>query len=138
LAPAAMMRARLVLGGEEAGALQRDVDAELLPRQLGGIALGGHLHEAAADIHLVALGLHLAGEAAMHGVVAEEMRVGLDRAEIVEAEDLDVLAAALDDGAQDQAADAAETVDGDFDCHLLPLLLLTTATPSRVRRSPQR
>ncbi len=65
----------------------------------------------------------------MHGVVAEEMRVGFDRAEIVEAQDLDVLAAAFDDGAQDQAADAAETIDGDFDCHLCPLLLGLTAWP---------
>ena len=44
----------------------------------------------------------------MHAVVAQQMGVGLDRAEIVDADDFDVLAAALGDGAQDVAADAAE------------------------------
>ena len=31
------MRRGLVLGGEDAGAFQRDVDAQLLPRQLGRV-----------------------------------------------------------------------------------------------------
>ena len=51
-------------------------------------------------------------------VVAQQMRVGLDRAEIVDGDDLDVLAAGLDDGAQDVAADAAESVDGNPNGHV--------------------
>jgi len=46
------------------------------------------------------------------------MGVGLDRAEVVDADDLDVLAAGLGDGPQDVAADAAKTVDSDADCHV--------------------
>ena len=53
----------------------------------------------------------------MHGVEAQQMRVGLDRAEIVDADDLDILAAGLGDGPQDVAADAAKPVDRDPDCH---------------------
>ena len=53
----------------------------------------------------------------MHGVEAQQMGVGLDRAEIVDGDDLDVLAAGFGDGAQDVAADAAKPVDGDADCH---------------------
>src|SRR3954447_6937842 len=45
------------------------------------------------------------------------MRVGLDRAEIVERDDLNVLAAGLGDGAQDVAADAAKPVNGNPDGH---------------------
>ena len=45
-------------------------------------------------------------------VVAQQVRVGFDRAEVVDGDDFDVLAVGLDDGAQDIAADAAETVDG--------------------------
>ena len=48
----------------------------------------------------------------MHGVVAQQMRIGLDRGEIVNGDDLDILAPSLDRGAQDIAADAAEAVDG--------------------------
>ena len=53
----------------------------------------------------------------MHEVEAEQMGVGLDRAEIVDADDLDVLAPGFDDGAQDVAADAAEPVDRDPNGH---------------------
>ena len=60
-----------------------------------GIALGGDLHLAAADIDRVAVDLDLVREAAVHGVEAQQVGVGLDRAEIVDRHDLDVLAARL-------------------------------------------
>ncbi|MGY3646526.1 hypothetical protein ACVWW2_001817 [Bradyrhizobium sp. LM4.3] len=44
----------------------------------------------------------------MDAVEAKQMGVGLDRAEVVDADDLDVLAAGLSDGPQDVAADAAK------------------------------
>ena len=49
----------------------------------------------------------------MHGIEAQQMRVGLGRREIVDGDDRDVVALGLDDGAQHVAADAAEAVDGD-------------------------
>ncbi len=56
------------------------------------------------------------------------MGVGLDRAEIVDRDDLDVVAARFDDGAQHVAADAAEAVDGDFGGHwAFPLLMRSLA-----------
>ena len=61
----------------------------------------------------------LAGEAAMHAVIAQQMRVGLDRSQIVHGDDLDVAAAALDDRAQYQTPDAAEAVDRDSQSHSL-------------------
>ena len=50
---------RLVRGGEDAGAFQRDVDAELLVRQLGRVLDRGDLDRAAADVDGVALDLDL-------------------------------------------------------------------------------
>ncbi len=38
LAPAVRWRRGLLLGGEDAGALEHDVDAELLVRQLGRVS----------------------------------------------------------------------------------------------------
>ena len=58
----------------------------------------------------------------MDRIEAQQMGVGLDRAEIVDADHLDILAAGLGDGAQYVAADAAKPVDRDPDCHLLSLL----------------
>ncbi len=111
------MRGGLVLGGEDAGAFQRDVDAERLPRQLGGIALGRDLDLAATEVDRVAVDGHGAGEAAVHGIEAQQVRIGLDRAEVVDADNLDVLAAGLGDGAQHIAADTPKPVDRDADCH---------------------
>src|SRR3546814_7234935 len=72
---------------------------------------------AAADIDGVVPGLHLAVETAMHAVIAEQMRIGLDRAEIVDADHFDVGAAAFDNGTQHIAADAAETVNRNANRH---------------------
>ena len=44
-------------------------------------------------IDRVALDLHFAGKAAMHGIEAQQMGIGLDRSEIVDGDNLDVLAA---------------------------------------------
>ncbi len=54
----------------------------------------------------------------MHAVVAEQMGVGLDAAEVVDGDDFDVAPAALDDGAQYQATDAPEPVDCDLHGHV--------------------
>ena len=51
----------------------------------------------------------------MDGVELQQVGVGLDRAQVVDRHDVDVLAAGLIDGANDVAADAAEAVDGDTD-----------------------
>jgi len=49
-------------------------------------------------------------ETAMDGIEAQQVGIGLDRGEIVDRHHLDVLAAGLDDGPQDIAADAAKPV----------------------------
>src|SRR5690606_2111917 len=94
-----------------------DVDAELAPGQLRRVALGEHLETLVADADRVAADLDLLGETAMHAVIAHQVGVGLDRAEVVDGDDVDVLAAGFIDGADDVAADAAETVDGNLHGH---------------------
>jgi hypothetical protein len=108
---------RLLLVGEDAGALHHDVDAEVFPRQLGRVLFRQHLERALADIHRVALDLDLAVEAPMDRIISEQMRVGLDRAEVVDGDELQIPAIMLDHGAQNVASDASETVDCDLDCH---------------------
>jgi hypothetical protein len=53
----------------------------------------------------------------MHAVVAEQVGIRLDRAEVVDRDHLDIVAPALDGGAQHQATDAPEPVDGDLHGH---------------------
>ena len=103
--------------GEDAGALHHHVDPELAPRQLGDVALGQHLDRPGAAVQRVALELDLAGEAAVHRIVAQQMRVGRRRRQVVDRDHRDVGASLLDDGAQHVAADPAEAVDGDANAH---------------------
>ena len=105
------MQRGLVAGGEDAGAFQRDVHAQFLVRQLGGLLDGGDFDLVAGGGHDVAIDRHAGGEAAMHAVIAQQMGVGFDRAQIVDRDDLDIAAAAFDDRPQHQPADAAEAVD---------------------------
>ena len=96
------------------------------PRSLcgsfGGIAIAVTLILPWPTLMDVAVDRHGAGEAAMDAVEAQQMGVGLDRTEIVDRHDFDVLAAGFDDRAQDVAADAAEAVDRDPDGHVQSLL----------------
>src|SRR6516225_4606563 len=105
------MRGGLVLRGEDARALECNIDAEVLPRQRRRLLDGGHLDQAVADADRVTLDRHLAGKAAVHGIEAQQMRIGLDRGEIVDADDLDIGTPRFGDGPQHVPADAAEPVD---------------------------
>ena len=107
----------LFLGREDAGAFEGDVDVQFLVRKLGRVTLGGDPDLAHAHIDPAVAVFDRAGEAAVDGVILQQMGVGLDRAQIVDRHHLDVATAMLDDRAQDEAADTAETIDGDADGH---------------------
>ncbi len=111
------MRRGLVLGREKTRAFQRDVDVQRLVRQLGRIAHRGHLHLVAGRDDVIAVDGHIGGKAAMYRIVAQQMRVGLDRAQVVGRHHFDVAPPALHDGAEHKASDAAEAVDCDADGH---------------------
>ncbi len=122
------MRLTGLLRGEDAGALQNDV--HVAPGQLGGVAHRGHADRASAHVDAVRAGRHLLREAAVHAVVAKQVGVRLDRAEVVERDHLDVVAARFHDCPQDVAADPAESVDRYLDGHG-PLLFCVGAALAR-------
>src|ERR1700730_6770178 len=111
------MRLRLLLGCKDTGTFERDVDVQRFPWQFGRILDRRDLDGPDAAIDGVALDLDVAVEAPVNGVEAQQMRIGFRRSEIVESHDLDVLASGLHNGAQDIAANAAKTVDGDANRH---------------------
>ena len=62
---------------------------------------------------------HGALERAVVAVVLQQVGVGLGVGEIVEGDDFDLaVGVALLDGAEGDAADAAEAVDADANCHM--------------------
>ncbi len=78
--------------GEAAGAFHDDVDAEIAPGQLLGRRLGEHRHVLAVGLELLAGDGDLAGKAPMHAVELEQMGVHLGRAEIVDRDEVEILA----------------------------------------------
>ena len=78
---------------------------------LDGFLDGGDFDLVAGGGHHIAFDRHLGGKAAMHAVIAQQMGVGLDRAQIVDGDDLDIAPPAFHDRPQHQPPDAAEAVD---------------------------
>ena len=113
------------------------VDAELAPRQLRRIALRDHADTVAVHDHRIAVDAHLALEAAVRGVVARQMGIGIGIAQVVDGDDLNCARTlSLVQGPQDVAADAAVTIDAHLDCHQLTPLSLMRITPRMSCRSP--
>ena len=109
--------------GEEAGAFERNLDPVGGVREVGRVLLGRDVDALAVDDDVVAVGRHFAGELAVDAVVLEQPGVGLGVGEVVDADQLEPAVGPLEDCAGNQAADAAESVDGDFG-HWIPLVLM--------------
>ncbi len=105
-------------GREPSGGFEHDVDAELAPRESGRIALGQNFHLVAVDDELPLAVLDVAIEASVDRIVLEEVGESLRVGEIVHRDEVEVSDARLLSSAEDLAADAAEAIDSDANCHL--------------------
>src|SRR5216117_2372215 len=101
---------------EDAGGLHDHVHAELLPRQRRRVLDRAHPDLAPVDEDGLALGGDVGLEVAVDGIVLQEVRQGLGIGEVVDADHLD-LAVRLERGAEEDAPDAAESVDADSNTH---------------------
>ena len=110
----------LFLRIEGARALHHDVDVEFSPGDLLRVARGEDADAVAVDDQRVrAFDLHVSVEAAVAGVVLEKMGVDGEVAGGIDRDDFDVmLLAALVVSAENVAADAAETGDGNTNGHV--------------------
>ena len=118
LAPAVEVLGGVVAVGEEAGRLEHDVDAEILPRQLRRIAQRQHLELVAVDRDAVALRLDSRVQVAEHRVVLQQVRERVRARQVVDRDEVDILVA--ERRPHDVAADPAEPVDPDPHSHPSP------------------
>src|SRR5260370_37486060 len=108
------MRGGLLLARKEPGALENHVDLEVLPRQLGRIALRADLDAIAVHDQRFAFHGDRSGEFSVRGVVARQVGVGLRVAEVVDGDELQVVFfPGLVVDAHYVAAYVAVTVEGD-------------------------
>ena len=111
------MGAGLFIGQEKTGGFDDDFGADFVPLKIGGLFLSGQTDLLAVDDEVGAFHLDVAGEAAVHGIVAQHVSEILGFQKVVDADDLDVVREVLDRRAENHAADAAEAIDTNFDCH---------------------
>ena len=109
------MAGGLLLGQEQAGGLDDVFGTHLGPGQIGGIALGRHGNGLAVDDDIVALGIDVTVELAMHGIILHHIGQIISRTQVVDAHDLNL--GVGHSAAQDHTADAAKTIDANFNAH---------------------
>ena len=86
-------------------------------RQVSGVAHGRAEEFAAANDDRVTVHFNRLVQPAMHGIILQEVGIGGHGAEVVDGDDFDVLAVMLDDGTQNETANAAKTIDCNANGH---------------------
>jgi hypothetical protein len=114
--PSGEVGGRLVAVGEEPRALEHDVDAQVLPGQLGRVPLAEYADGLPVYDESLVPRRDVARQGPVHRVVLEEMGECLGIGEVVDGHELKP-AAVLERGPQDVTTDAPKTVDTDLDCH---------------------
>ena len=123
------MHLALFLRIEGARAFHDEVDAEVGPGQFARVARAEDAHAVAVDDHVVAVRFNRGVETAVAGVVAQEVRVDVHVTRRVDGHDFDVVGlAGFVVGAENVAADAAETVDGNTDGHFVAIPVFWSVT----------
>ena len=97
--------------GEPSGALQYQLDAEVLPGKFLRLLDGRHLERFAVHHEAVAFDLDRAREAPVHRVVLEQVGERLGIGDVVDGDELEVALIPEDGRAQHVAPDATEPVD---------------------------
>ena len=105
----------LVLSQEQAGGLDDVLRADLLPGQVGGVALGEHGDGTAIHNDGVLAGGHLGVDLTVHGVILQHIGKVISGTQVVDAHDLDL--GVVQAAPQDHAANTTKTIDTDFDAH---------------------
>ena len=113
--------------GEETRGLDDNLDAHGAPRELGGGLGGDDLDLVAVDHEHIVLGLVRGGlpggdgasEATLGGVVLEKVGEVVGRDDVTDGDDIELgpQVTLLDEGAEDETADAAESIDSYVDGH---------------------
>ena len=105
------------VGQEEASGFHDNVNTEGTPSNVGRILFGEHLNLVAIDNEEVAFERHFVVELAVHRVVLEHVGEVVNVEKVVDTDNLDVVCEVFHGGAEHHTADAAETIDTEFESH---------------------
>jgi len=102
----------LFLRQEQAGGLDDILRAELAPLQVRGVSLAEHGNDLTVDDQRVLAAFDVGLAAAVHRIVLEHIGKIIGRAQIVDADHVDL--GMLEAGTEHHTADTAKAVDTDF------------------------
>jgi len=108
---------RLIAIGEAPGGFEYQIDAQIFPREFGGILLREDFNGVAVDHDGVSFGRDIAVVPAMDRVVLEKMGQRRGIGDVVHRHEVDVLGAHLLSRPHHVTPDPAEAVDPDLDTH---------------------
>ena len=101
---------------EDSGSLDDEVDAELLPGQLEGVAGGDDLDGLAVDADVSVIdNLDIGSERPQNGVVLEQVRGLLDTSGVVDGNNVQEGILSALPAAEEVATNATEAVDGNLE-----------------------
>ena len=116
LAPGGDVLLAGLFGQEKAGALDDQIGADLVPLQVGRIALGGQADPLAVDDHGVAVDGDVALEVTVHRVVLQHVGQVVRVQQVIDADDFDTREI-LRNSAESHTTDTAKPIDANFDSH---------------------
>lgn len=100
--------------GEQTGALEHHIDLFRSPGQFGRIANGAHRNSIAVDGETFLIMLDIGFKRAVNRVVLEQMRIDSAVSQVVDGDDLQILAIALGiECSKDVTTNSAKTIDCD-------------------------
>ena len=102
---------------EESGAFKCDIDTVCSMRQVGRVALGGHMNAFAVHDNIVAIGLNGARECAVYAIALEQKSICLRWCKIVNRDQFKIMIVALQNSAGNQAANSTKSVNCYFNSH---------------------
>ncbi len=118
----------VLLDGEQAGGFHDDVHAQIAPGDLARIGFLEGLDFLAVNHQRAIHNLNRAVEAAIVAVVLQQVRHRLQVADVVERDDFQGLRMVIANGLENLAANAAETVNTDTNCHVSILLRMVASS----------
>ena len=99
------------------------VDPKIAPTEFCRVGALQSFDALTVDNEVVAVDRNFAGETSMDGIVFQQMGVRRGRSQIVDGDNLDILASRLKYRAKDKTANAAKSINGNANGHrYLPLI----------------
>ena len=117
-----LMSLRLVSIGEESRGLHHDVDIELAPGQVAGVALGVDRDGLPVHDDGALTSFNRDRESASHGVILEQVRERLGVGQVIDGDDGDVVRASKS-SSKKASSDSTKAVDGNVDHGGCPFII---------------